>query len=75
VNTQASAHLTPRETEVLRLLCEGVRYKELSARLQLCTSTIGVVVSRLYAKTASGNPVQLGIWALRNGYVNQQEAQ
>lgn len=45
-----AARLTPREQEILGLLCRGLRNKEVAAALSISESTVKVHICHLYAK-------------------------
>ncbi len=55
--------LTPRETEVLRLLAEGLSNPEIAARLHLGVTTVKTHVANLMTKTGNANRVQLAVYA------------
>ena len=42
--------LTPREQEVLQLLADGFRYKEIAAQMGVCLDTVRAHASRIYFK-------------------------
>lgn len=42
--------LSPREEEILRLLSDGLLYKEIAARLSITLDTVGTHVKRIYRK-------------------------
>ena len=42
--------LTPREMEVLALICEGLQKKEIGARLQITARTVAAHVEKIYEK-------------------------
>ena len=44
------SHLSPREQEVLQLLADGFRYKEIAAKMDVCLDTVRAHASRIYAK-------------------------
>lgn len=46
----ASIHLSKRETEVLDLLAEGLRNKEIADRLGLSVETVRDYLKHIYAK-------------------------
>lgn len=52
--------LTERETDVLRLLAEGLTNQEIGERLHISITTVKTHVSSLYAKTGATSRVQLG---------------
>ena len=44
------SQLTPREQEVLRLLADGFRYKEIAAQMGVCPDTVRAHASQIYFK-------------------------
>lgn len=60
--------LTPREVEVLQLICKGMSTKEISETLFLSTKTIEVHRSNILKKANKKNIAQLIIWALKHHY-------
>jgi ATP/maltotriose-dependent transcriptional regulator MalT len=59
--------LTPRETEVLRLLAEGLPNKMIAERLVITEKTVSVHVSRILGKLDAGNRTHAAIMARRLG--------
>ncbi len=63
----AASELTPREREILRLVADGLSYKEVGAALNLSENTIkyhmGEILRRLHLK----NREQVVAYALRSG--------
>lgn len=49
----SSTQLTPREIEVLRLVCEGLEYEEIAAELGISSRTVKRFVSSLLEKPAT----------------------
>jgi DNA-binding NarL/FixJ family response regulator len=62
------ALLTPAETRVLELLCEGKVTKVIAHELGLSKRTVDQQRAALMRKVGCDTGVQLGIWAQRNGY-------
>lgn len=66
--TQRLAALTPRESEVLRLLAEGMPNAEIGQRLHMSETTIKTYVSRILAKVSCSNRVQAALLARDAGW-------
>jgi DNA-binding CsgD family transcriptional regulator len=67
---QASA-LTPRETEILRLIAGGMTSKEISASLSLSIRTVGRHVTNIYEKIGAHNRADATAYALRHGITRE----
>jgi DNA-binding NarL/FixJ family response regulator len=63
----ASAALTPRELEVLRLVTEGRTNREIAGRLQISAGTVKNHVEHIIAKLGVSDRTQAAVFALRNG--------
>jgi DNA-binding CsgD family transcriptional regulator len=63
---RAAELLTRRETEVLRLLAEGLTNREIAARLFISPKTAEHHVGRLYAKLGVGSRAEAAAYAARN---------
>jgi two-component system NarL family response regulator len=63
------AELSPRESEVLKLIAEGLANKQISARLHLSEKTVKNHVSRIFAKLNISARTQAAVHAIRAGLV------
>ena len=63
------ADLTPRETEVLRLIATGASNREIARALFVSEATVKTHVNRIFAKTGSRDRVQAMRYAYSRGYV------
>ena len=59
--------LTPRQSEVLRLICDGLRNKEISERLNMTEKTVKTHVSAILATLGVLNRTQATLVARRGG--------
>ncbi|GAC1405361.1 MAG: hypothetical protein NVSMB64_10100 [Candidatus Velthaea sp.] len=59
--------LSERESEVLKLIAEGLANKQISARLHLSEKTVKNHVSRIFSKLNITARTQAAVHAIRNG--------
>ncbi len=69
MDSQMAYRPTPRELEVLRLICEGYSTKEVAAKLGITFRTAACHRCHLLDKAGARNVVLLFRWAVDNGYV------
>ena len=60
------AHLTPRETEVLRLIARGLTSSEISRELELSVRTVGRHITNVYDKLGVQGRAEATAYALRH---------
>ena len=65
--------LTPRETEVLRLIAEGKSNREIARTLFVSEATVKTHVNRIFAKTGSRDRSQATRYAYTHGYSEPPE--
>jgi len=63
------ASLTPREREVISLICEGLRNKEVSARLHISEATVSHHLSAIYRKLDVEDRTSLVIYSVKQRLV------
>jgi DNA-binding NarL/FixJ family response regulator len=68
----AETGLSPRESEVLRLIATGQSNREIARTLFVSEATIKTHVNRIFAKTGSRNRAQAIHYAHANGYTTPQ---
>jgi PAS domain S-box-containing protein len=61
------SELTPREREVLELICEGLDDRQIGERLQVSANTVRNHVTRVYAKIGVNKRGAAMVWARERG--------
>ncbi len=61
---------SPRELELLRLLCSGTPQKKARAQLGMTSGTASTHLRRLWYRAGVTNKYALAIWAYRSGYLD-----
>ncbi|HUP65549.1 MAG TPA: response regulator transcription factor [Thermoanaerobaculia bacterium] len=64
-----SSTLTPRELDVVRLVAEGLRNKEIAEKLLITEGTVKIHLHRIYEKLQIGGRVELSVYARDRGLV------
>ena len=64
-----AAALTGRELQVLRLVADGRRNREIAAELAIATNTVDRHVNSILKKTGAANRAQAAANAVRHGLV------
>jgi len=62
-------HLTPRELDVLELICKGFSNFEISEKLFISQRTVERHRANLLEKTESSNSIKLVLFAIKNNIV------
>ncbi len=62
--------LTPRELEVLQLVCDGLNNREIAARLSLSINTVADHRANIMSALGVHKTAELVMYALQNGLVN-----
>jgi DNA-binding CsgD family transcriptional regulator len=68
-------HLTPRELEVLALLCEGLPNKLISRRLNISAATVKCHISRILDELGVSSRLQAVVVAARFGLIAESAPQ
>ncbi|HZO92255.1 MAG TPA: response regulator transcription factor [Candidatus Baltobacteraceae bacterium] len=67
--TTARSPLTPRETDVLRLVADGVGNAEIAARLHIGLGTVKGHLADILEKLSASDRAQAAVTALRRGFI------
>jgi len=62
--------LTPREMEVLQLICKGLSNKEIAAQLSLSANTVAVHRANIMNTCGVHKTAELVMYAMQNGLIN-----
>lgn len=63
--------LTPRELEVLQLICEGLSNRDVAARLELSVNTVAVHRANIMNTLGVHKTAELVVYALQHGLVSK----
>ncbi len=69
-----AAHLTERETDILRALAEGLSNAEIAARLWLSPETVKTHVKSILGKLGVRDRTQAVVWAYRTGFAGSGDS-
>jgi len=67
---ERNQRLTPRELEVLQLICDGLSNKEIAVKLDLSANTVAVHRANIMNTLGVHKTAELVVYALQNGLVN-----
>jgi DNA-binding NarL/FixJ family response regulator len=67
---ERDAGLTPREVEILQLICDGKSNKEIANQLELSANTVAVHRANIMDALGIHKTAELVVYAIRNGLVN-----
>ena len=67
---ERSHGLTPRELEVLQLICDGLSNRDIAARLDLSVNTVSVHRTNIMNTLRVHKAAELVVYALQHGLVN-----
>lgn len=67
---ERNSGLTPREVEILQLICDGKSNKEIAAQLSLSANTVAVHRANIMDALGIHKTAELVVYAIRNGLVN-----
>jgi DNA-binding NarL/FixJ family response regulator len=68
--TGARTRLTPRELEVLQLICDGLSNREIATKLLLSVNTVAVHRANIMNTLGVHKTAELVVYAIQNGLVN-----
>jgi DNA-binding NarL/FixJ family response regulator len=69
-SSQSDVHLSDRELEVLRFICEGYSNNEIAEKLFISTHTVDGHRRNLISKTGVKNAPNLVMFAIKNGLID-----
>lgn len=67
---ERNAGLTPREVEILQLICDGKSNKEIAGQLELSANTVAVHRANIMDALGIHKTAELVVYAIRHGLVN-----
>lgn len=67
---ERNSGLTPREIQILQLICDGKSNKEIASQLELSANTVAVHRANIMDALGIHKTAELVVYAIRNGLVN-----
>ena len=64
-------NLTARESQLVNLLVQGLRNKEIASCLGIAEGTVRIYLSRLFAKIGARDRFETAVFGLKNAYLGQ----
>jgi two-component system response regulator DegU len=74
VHTSGDKRLSEREIEVIELLCQGFKHKEIADKLKITTWTVRYHMKSIYRKTRQHNSAAVVKYAVRAGIINVESS-
>jgi DNA-binding NarL/FixJ family response regulator len=69
--TATKIELTRRESQLVELLVQGLRNKEIAACLGISTGTVRIYLSKLFVKTGARDRFEVAVFGLKNAYCGE----
>jgi DNA-binding NarL/FixJ family response regulator len=63
--------LTPRESQLVSLLVQGLKNKEIASCIGITEGTVRIYLSKLFAKIGARDRFELAVFGLKNSYCGQ----
>ena len=70
VTNKNAPHLTEKEIEIVKLICEGLSNKEIKKSLKITEQSVRAHLSRIYKKTGVSDRLQLALLATNTRQFN-----
>jgi signal transduction histidine kinase/DNA-binding CsgD family transcriptional regulator len=67
----ACGELTPREIEIVHLLVEGLRNKEIACRLSITPRTVNFHLNNIYSKLGVNSRTEAAVYGLHRGWIHR----
>jgi DNA-binding NarL/FixJ family response regulator len=66
---EANRNLTPRETEIVRMVVQGLRNRVVAERLSISEGTVKIHLHHIYEKLGIDGRLELVLWAQEHGVI------